>query len=74
MKIYRDHPYGLKLYHFILPYCLILHNNRVIICDDAFIYEQNHPATVANELRRYFAEYFNSDQGSVDWESKKIFT
>ena len=26
IKIYRDHPYGLKLYNFILPYCFILHN------------------------------------------------
>ena len=27
MKIYRDHPYGLKPYHFVSPYCFILHNN-----------------------------------------------
>ena len=26
MKIYRDHPYGLKPYHIILPYHFILHN------------------------------------------------
>ena len=27
MKIYRDHPHGLNLYHFISPYYFILHNN-----------------------------------------------
>ena len=27
-KIYRDHPYGLKPYHIILPYHFILHNSR----------------------------------------------
>ena len=28
-KIYRDHPYGPKPYHIILPYCFILHNNKL---------------------------------------------
>ena len=29
-KINRDHPYGLKLYHFVLMYLFILHNMRSI--------------------------------------------
>ena len=31
MNIYRDHPYGLKLYRFVSPYHLILHNSRGIV-------------------------------------------
>ena len=26
LSVYRDHPYGLKLYHIVLPYHFILHN------------------------------------------------
>ena len=31
MKIYRDHPYGLKPYHIVLPYHFILQNNKCVI-------------------------------------------
>ena len=27
-KIYRDHQYGLKPYHIVLPYCFILHKKK----------------------------------------------
>ena len=29
-KIYRDHPYGLKFYHIILPLHFILHNMPIV--------------------------------------------
>ena len=30
VKIYRDHPHGLKPYHFISPYHFILHNIPIV--------------------------------------------
>ena len=40
-KIYRDHPYGLKPYHVISPYCFILHNTGATCsCISASLYEQ----------------------------------
>ena len=29
MKIYRDHPYGLKLYCFVLPYCFYITKHSI---------------------------------------------
>ena len=31
-KIYRDHPYGVKPYHIVLPYHFILHNTMRMEC------------------------------------------
>ena len=47
-------------------------DNRSKICDDAFEYlaeQGNQPATVANDVRNYFNDYFNSDCSSVEWQN-----
>ena len=48
-------------------------DDRVQIFDDAFedvANQWNCPATAANKVKRYFVEYFNSDQDSVDWQNE----
>ena len=47
-------------------------DNRAEIFDDAFedlTKQGNQPATATNVVRHYFTDYFNSDHGSVEWQS-----
>ena len=46
-------------------------DKRAKMFDDAFedlAKQGNQPATVANDVRNYFTDYFNSDCGSVEWQ------
>ena len=52
--------------------CTDVVDNRAEIHDDAFqdlANQGNWPATVANDVRNYFTDYFNSDCGSIKWQN-----